>query len=123
MKNNKGFTITELLVIVAIMLSVLGIAIYGYSKTPKYSEKGIKNLTYQWEGEEAQVIESTEEKQEKLSVTIDVKRGTNKINITATDDEGETQIKNEIIQGIFAPELIVLTLTSTLPTSEDTSIL
>lgn len=35
MRNNKGFTITELLVIVAIMLSVLGIAIYGYSKISK----------------------------------------------------------------------------------------
>jgi len=70
------------------------------------SAKGIKNIAYEWEDEEQVVVENTGE-QEKMTIEIDVKRGTNKINITATDDEGETQIKNEIIQGIFAPEFIV----------------
>ena len=67
------------------------------------SKKGIKNLTYQWEGEEQVIIESTEEKQTKLSTTIDAKRGTNEITITATDLEEKTQTKNDIIQGIYAP--------------------
>jgi len=71
------------------------------------SEKGIKNLTYQWEGEEEIVIESTEENQKELSTTIAAKRGTNDITITATDLEGNTQVKDDIIQGIYAPEIKV----------------
>ena len=71
------------------------------------SEKGIKNLTYQWEGEEEVTIESTEEKQTKLNTTIDAKRGTNQITISSTDLEGKTQIKEDIIQGIYAPEILV----------------
>ena len=68
------------------------------------SEKGIEKLTYQWEGEDEVTVENTEENQKELRVTIDAKRGTNKIYITATDLEGNTQIKDEIIQGIFKPE-------------------
>lgn len=71
------------------------------------SQKGIDNLTYQWENEEEVVIENTEENQKQLTTTIDAKRGTNKIYITATDLEGNTQIKDEIIQGIYKPEFIV----------------
>lgn len=71
------------------------------------SEKGIKNLTYKWEDEEEVKIESTEENQKQLKVTIDAKRGTNPISITATDLEGNTQIKDDIIQGIYAPEIKV----------------
>lgn len=71
------------------------------------SEKGIKNLTYKWEGEEEVVIENTNENQKELSTTIDAKRGTNEISITATDLEGNTQIKDDIIQGIYAPEILV----------------
>lgn len=71
------------------------------------SQKGIKNLAYQWEGEEQVVIKATEEKQKKLSTTIEAKRGTNEITITATDLEGNVQTKNEIIQGIYAPTFSV----------------
>lgn len=71
------------------------------------SSKGIKNITYKWEGEEEVVIESTEEKQTKLTTTIEAKRGTNEIVITATDLEGNTQTKDDIIQGIHAPKFKV----------------
>jgi len=47
MKNNKGFTITELLVIVAIMLSVLGIAIYGYSKISEKQKLEARKRVYE----------------------------------------------------------------------------
>lgn len=71
------------------------------------SQKGIKNLTYQWENEEKVIVDSTEENQKTLSVTIDAKRGTNKIVITSTDLEENTQIKDALIQGIFNPEIKV----------------
>lgn len=71
------------------------------------SNKGIKNLTYQWEGEEEVLVDSTEENQTKLTTTIDAKRGTNEIYITATDTEGNTQVKNIIIVGVIAPEIKV----------------
>lgn len=71
------------------------------------SEKGINNLTYQWENDEEMVVESTEENQKKLAVTIDAKRGTNRITITATDSEGNTQKKETIILGIYKPEFKV----------------
>jgi len=71
------------------------------------SEKGIKNLTYQWKGEEEVVIESTQEKQKELTTTIPAKRGTNDITITATDLEGNTQVKDDIIKGIYKPDIKV----------------
>lgn len=71
------------------------------------SSKGIKNVTYKWEDEEEKVIENTEQNKTKVNVTIDAKRGTNGITITATDLEGNTQTKNDIIQGIYAPKFKV----------------
>ena len=69
------------------------------------SEKGIKNLTYQWEGEEKQIVNSTEENQKQLSVTILAKRGINPIVITATDMDGNEQEKSATINGILKPEI------------------
>lgn len=69
------------------------------------SEKGIKNLTYQWEDEEQFNINSTEENQKELRITINAKRGTSKITITATDLDGNTQVKSDQIIGIIAPEI------------------
>ena len=47
MKNNKGFTITELLVIVAIMLSILGIAVYAYSKISEKQKLEARKQVYE----------------------------------------------------------------------------
>lgn len=69
------------------------------------SDKGIKNLTYYWEGEEPQTVSATETNQNELSITIDAKRGTNKIYIIATDIENNTQEKEVTIQGIYEPEI------------------
>lgn len=71
------------------------------------SEKGIDNLTYQWENDEEIIVESTEDNQTKLTVTIDAKRGTNRISITATDLEGNTQKKETTILGIYKPDIKV----------------
>lgn len=71
------------------------------------STKGIENLTYQWEGEEEIIINSEEENKKELRVTIDAKRGTNKIYIKATDVEGNTYEKSDLIQGVYAPEISV----------------
>lgn len=71
------------------------------------SDKGIANLKYQWENEDEVVVATTEEKQKELTTTIDAKRGTNEILITATDTEGNTQVKNIIIVGVVAPDIKV----------------
>lgn len=68
------------------------------------SDKGIENLTYNWEGEEEITIPATEENQKEIRVTIDVKRGTNKLYVKAKDIEGNEQSKSEIINGIMKPE-------------------
>lgn len=69
------------------------------------SKLGIDNLKYQWEDDEPVVIEG--EGKEEIEITIDIKRGTNKINIIATDIEGNTQTKEENIVGILYPEIEV----------------
>lgn len=69
------------------------------------SSKGIKNLTYQWGDEEVETINSTEENQKELTTTIDAKRGTHEIYITATDIEGNIQEKSVPIQGVLIPEI------------------
>lgn len=71
------------------------------------SQKGIKNLTYKWENEEEVVINSTRENQKELKTTIDAKRGTNGIYITATDSSGKMQSKEVTIQGIRSPDIRV----------------
>lgn len=86
------------------------ISLYHNSGTTKMdiiatSEKGIKSITYNWEGEEPITREATSENQKELKITIDVKRGANKLYVTATDSEGNTGTKDENIVGILAPEI------------------
>lgn len=71
------------------------------------SDKGIKNVTYQWENEEVVTIDSTEENQKELTTKIDVKRGTNEITITAEDNENNIATKSDLIQAILAPVIKV----------------
>lgn len=68
------------------------------------SSKGIAKLSYQWEDHDEVVVNSTEENQQELTVSIDARRGTNKITIVATDNENNTQTKETTIIGIFEPE-------------------
>lgn len=86
------------------------------------SDKGIQSIVYEWEGEETVTIEAPEENTEELTATIDVKRGTNKITITAIDSEGNTQIKSDKIQATLAPVIrvqLVNNKTITLNVSHD----
>ena len=69
------------------------------------SEKGLMNLSYQWEGEEINTIPSNVANQKELRAIVQAKRGTNKIYITATDVEGNTQVKEDNIAGVLAPEI------------------
>ena len=68
-------------------------------------EDGLKQLTYQWEGEELQTITSTSENQKELQAVVEAKRGTNKIHISATDLEGNIEIKEQNIIGALQPEI------------------
>lgn len=67
------------------------------------SEKGIEQLTYQWENEEIVTIEGNGNK--RVQEIIEIKRGTNKIYITAKDMEGNEQKKEEFLVCIFLPEI------------------
>ena len=69
------------------------------------SEKGLLDLSYQWEGEEIHTTSSNTVGQKELKTVVIAKRGTNKIYITATDIEGNTQVKEETIAGVLAPEI------------------
>ena len=69
------------------------------------STKGLKNLTYQWEDEEVQTIDSTGENQKEIRTVIEAKRGTHEIYITATDINGNIQEKSVPIKGVLEPEI------------------
>jgi len=69
------------------------------------SQKGIDNITYEWEGDEKITISANGE--EEFETEIEIKRGTNKLLVTATDIEGNTQSKDGNIVGIHLPEIDV----------------
>ena len=69
------------------------------------SEKGLMNLSYQWENEDVHTTSSNTANQKELRTVVQAKRGTNKIYITATDIEGNTQVKEDNIAGVLAPEI------------------
>ena len=69
--------------------------------------EGKAKSVFQGENENEVIIATTEETQTELTTTIDAKRGTNEISITAVDKEGNTQVKNVIIVGVIAPEIKV----------------
>lgn len=69
------------------------------------SQKGIEDITYLWEGEEQVTIEANGEKE--FETEIEIKRGTNKLLVTAKDIEGNIQSKDGNIVGIHLPEIEV----------------
>lgn len=83
---------------------------YHYEGTTKMdiiakSKVGIKELRYRWEDEEEIIEEATEENQKELKITIEAKRGNNKLYITAEDVNGNIQSKEGVIVGVLAPEI------------------
>lgn len=69
------------------------------------SPKGIDKITYEWEEDEPVTLSANGEKE--FETEIEIKRGTNKLLVTATDSEGNTQSKEENIVGIHLPEIEV----------------
>lgn len=69
------------------------------------SVNGIKQITYEWEGEEPVTVEATGEDEKEFTTTIEIKRGTNKLYVTATDLEGNIKQKEELIVGRHIPEI------------------
>lgn len=69
------------------------------------SINGIKQITYEWEGEEPVTIEAPEGSGEEFTTTITIKRGTNKLYVTAIDLEGNIEQKEELIVGRHIPEV------------------
>lgn len=69
------------------------------------SSKGIDKITYKWEEDEQVILSANGEKE--FETEIEIKRGTNKLLVTATDLEGNTQSKEENIVGIHLPEIEV----------------
>lgn len=68
-------------------------------------ETGIAYLTYKWENEEEVMVEATEENQIKMEETIEIKRGTNELTVTAVDISGNTSTKTRTFQGVKEPEI------------------
>ena len=68
------------------------------------SANGLIDLSYQWEGEDIVTKSSDRENQQEIQTEVEAKRGTNKIFITATDNKGNTQLKEDNIIGVLAPE-------------------
>lgn len=69
------------------------------------STNGLIDLSYQWEGEDIVTKSSDRENQQEIQTEVEAKRGTNKIYITATDAKGNTQLKEDNIVGVLAPEI------------------
>lgn len=67
------------------------------------SSKGLKRLSYNWNDEEVETIEL--DGTEKYMATIDVKRGANKLHITAIDIDGNTQTEEKNIVGVLEPKI------------------
>ena len=65
---------------------------------------GLKYITYQWEGEQAVLIRPTDDLK-KIDQTIEIKRGTNELTITAVDTSGNSSSKTRTFQGVKEPEI------------------
>lgn len=83
---------------------------YHYTGTTKIdimasSEKGMKSLSYNWEDEDPITIDATEENQKEIKYTIEAKRGTNKLYISAIDADDNISTKEGNIVGVLAPEI------------------
>lgn len=69
------------------------------------SARGIENIIYEWEGDEQVIIPANGETE--FETEIEIKRGTNKLLVTAKDIEGNIQTKDGNIVGIHLPEIEV----------------
>jgi len=69
------------------------------------SARGIENIIYEWEGDEQVTIPANGETE--FETEIEIKRGTNKLLVTAKDIEGNIQTKDGNIVGIHLPEIEV----------------
>ncbi len=72
------------------------------------SDKGIKEVSYWWEGEEEIIEEPDEIGQTKMEFTIEGKRGTNKIKVKAIDTENNEQTKEQLTVGIRKPKFDII---------------
>lgn len=71
------------------------------------SENGIEKLVYYWNDEQATEVPATGENQEELRTTIELKRGTNTLHTIVTDNNGNTEEKEEILHCVKEPEITV----------------
>lgn len=83
---------------------------YFYGDTNKIdiiakSEIGIKEIVYQWNNEEEVITENTTTNKQEYKITIEGRRGTNKLKYKATDIEGNIQEKEQTIVGVLSPEI------------------
>lgn len=69
------------------------------------SAKGIKEITYNWNDETEVTVTNTTNNQNEFKITIEGRRGTNKLQYKATDLEGNVQEKEQNIVGVLSPEI------------------
>jgi len=78
-----------------------------YMQIVAKSEKGVAKISYHWNEEEETVVEATEENQKELTVTIQTKRGTNRLYTTVTDIEGNIHEKEDLLSCVKQPVINV----------------
>ena len=67
----------------------------------------MKYITYKWNDEEEVTVQSEQENQTILETTIDVKRGKNKLTVTAVNGAAKTEIIEKIFNGVNNPVIEV----------------
>lgn len=71
------------------------------------SEKGIAKIVYYWNDEPSITVPATSESQKELTTTIQLKRGINTLHTIVTDNEGNTEEKEEMFNCVKDPEIDV----------------
>ena len=69
---------------------------------------GIKYLAYKWENEEEVIINADENDNTKMTVEIDIQRGTYKLQIRVVDIYENEELLSRLVTGVNEPEITVI---------------
>lgn len=69
---------------------------------------GLKYLAYKWENEEEVVLNADENDNKQMIASIDIQRGTYKLQIRVVDIYGNEEILSRLVTGVNEPEITVI---------------
>jgi len=70
-------------------------------------ETEMDNISYYWEDEDETIIEATEGSKT-IEANVEVRKGKNKLTVTAEDTSGNTETQSKICKGITIPDIKVV---------------